>query len=172
MSKLLFWVSEKWPKLHIFVPRGQLEPQRSMFSTRKRCLIGSLIYGNQKFYPIPPKNGFLAQKRPYLAQNWYFRPNIGMFGPFDTIPDQRAMQTSCLGSFSVIWVPKLLLTSARNWIFWPKNSQICPKTVIFGQISAFFAHLIPCPTKSNANKVPRWFVHYEGTKTFAFSCWK
>ena len=92
-----------------------------------------------------------------------------MFGPFDTIPDQRAMQTSCLGSFSVIWVPKLLLTSARNWIFWPKNGQIWPKTDIFGQISAFFAHLVPCPTKNNANKVPRWFVHYVGTKTFALS---
>ena len=83
-----------------------------------------------------------------------------MFGPFDTIPDQRAMQTSCLGSFSVIWVPKLLLTSARNWIFWPKNGQIWPKTVIFGQISAFFAHFIQCPTKKQfrqvAQVVPRW----------------
>ena len=64
VSKLLFWVSEKWPKLHIFVPRGQLETQRSMFSTWKRCLIGSMIWGYQKFYSIPPKNGFLAQKRP------------------------------------------------------------------------------------------------------------
>ena len=29
-------------KLHIFVPNGQFEPQRSMFSTWKWCLIGSL----------------------------------------------------------------------------------------------------------------------------------
>ena len=30
-------------KLHIFVSSGQLEPHRSIFSTQKRCLIGSLI---------------------------------------------------------------------------------------------------------------------------------
>ena len=48
-------------KLHIFVSSGQLGTHRSMFSTRKRCLIGSLIWGYQKFYSLPPKNGILAQ---------------------------------------------------------------------------------------------------------------
>ena len=43
-------------KLHIFVPVSQLEPHRSMFSTLKRCLIGSLIWGYQKFYSFLPKN--------------------------------------------------------------------------------------------------------------------
>ena len=104
MSKLLFWVPEKWPKLHIFVPSSQLELQRSMFSIQKWCLIGSLIWGNQKFYSIPPKNGFLAQVWPNLAKNWHFWPNIGIFGPFDPIPDQKTMQTRCLGGFSVTWV--------------------------------------------------------------------
>ena len=41
--KVVIWLPEKWPKLHIFVPSGQLEPQRSMFSTRKRRRIGCLI---------------------------------------------------------------------------------------------------------------------------------
>ena len=34
-------------KLHIIVLSGQLKPHRSMFSTRKRCLLASLIWGNQ-----------------------------------------------------------------------------------------------------------------------------
>ena len=36
----------------------------------------SLIWGYQEFYSLPPKNGFLAQKRPNLAQNWYIWLNI------------------------------------------------------------------------------------------------
>ena len=127
MSKLLFWVPEKWPKLHIFVPSSQLELQRSMFSIQKWCLIGSLIWGNQKFYSIPPKNGFLAQVWPNLAKNWHFWPNIGIFGPFDPIPDQKTMQTRCLGGLSIMWLPKLLLNSAKNRIFGPKAAQFCLK---------------------------------------------
>ena len=60
-------------KLHIFVPSGQFEPHRSMFSTRKRCLIGSLIWGYQKFCSIPPKMDFW----PKNGQIW---PKIGIFG--------------------------------------------------------------------------------------------
>ena len=44
--------------------------------------------------------------------------------------------------------------------FWPKNRLIWPKTGYFGQISAFFAHFIQCPTKKQfrqvAQVVPRW----------------
>ena len=75
-------------KLHIFVPSGQFEPYWSMFSTRKRCLIGFLIPGYQKFYSIP-KNWFLASNRPNWAQNWHFWLYMGIFGPFDPIPDQK-----------------------------------------------------------------------------------
>ena len=38
--------------------------------------------------------------------------------------------------------------------------------VIFGQILAFLAHLMPCPIKNIANKVDRWFSAVR-TKTFA-----
>ena len=75
-----------------------------MFSTQKRRLIGIPIRGYQIFTPCPQKIGFLAQKRPNLAQNWHFGPNIGIFGPFDLMPDQKTMRTSCLGGFSVMWV--------------------------------------------------------------------
>ena len=49
-------------KKHIFAPSGQLEPHRSMFSTRKRCLIGLPIWGYQNFYSLPPKNWILIKK--------------------------------------------------------------------------------------------------------------
>ena len=96
-------------KKHIFAPNGQLEPQWSMFSTRKRCLIRIPIWGYQNFYSLPPKIGFWAQKRPNLAQNWHFGPNIGIFGPFDLMPDQKTMRTSCLDGFLLCWYQNFYL---------------------------------------------------------------
>ena len=64
-----------WSKLHIFFPSGPLEPGRSIFSTQKGCLIGSLIWGNQKFYSLPPK------KMDFSAQNWHSWPNMGIVLP-------------------------------------------------------------------------------------------
>ena len=73
-SKLTF--GPKYPnfgsKKHIFAPCGQLEPHRSMFSTRKRCLIGIPIGGYQNFYSSPQKIGFWAQIWPNLAKNGIF----------------------------------------------------------------------------------------------------
>ena len=53
--------------------------------------------------PAPKKLDFWAQKRPNLAQNWHFGPNIGIFAPFDLKPDQKTMQTSCVGGFLLCW---------------------------------------------------------------------
>ena len=54
-------------KIH-FPPSGQLEPHRSMFSTRKRCLIGIPIRGYQNVYSLPKKN-------------WILGPKTAKFGP-------------------------------------------------------------------------------------------
>ena len=70
-------------KLHIFVPSGQLEPHQSMFSTRKRCFIVSLIWGYQKFYSILP------QKMNFLPKNGQILPKTDIFGPFDPIPTKK-----------------------------------------------------------------------------------
>ena len=70
-------------KKHIFTSGSQLEPHRSMFSTQKKVSHWFPDVRVQKFYSLPPKLGTLAQKRPNLAQNWHFWPNIGFFGPFD-----------------------------------------------------------------------------------------
>ena len=85
-------------KLHICVPSGRWEPHQSMFSTRKRWVIG-VIYGYQNFTITPLKNWFLTPKRPNLARNWHIWPDIGIIGLFDPMPDQKTMRTSCLGGF-------------------------------------------------------------------------
>ena len=47
------------------------------------------------------------------------------------MPDQNTMQTRYIGCFSVMWVPKLLLSPVKIRIFFP-NHQIWPKIGIFG----------------------------------------
>ena len=104
--------------------------------------------GTKIFTPCPQKIGFRAQKRPNLAQNWHFGPNIGIFGPFDLMPDQKTMRKSCLGGF-------LLLTPIKIRIFGPKTAKFGPKyafLVILGQILPFFAHFIQCPTKKQCEQ--------------------
>merc|ERR1712240_388522 len=32
-------------------------------------------------------------------KNWHFGPNIGIFGPFDLMPDQKTLRTSCRRGF-------------------------------------------------------------------------
>ena len=75
--------------------------------------------GAKTFTYFRKKLGFLAKKQQNLAQNWHFWSNMGIFGPFNLMPDQKASQTSCPGGFSVIWVPKLLLTPTKIRIFGP-----------------------------------------------------
>ena len=104
-----------------------------------RCFF---CYGYQKFYILPQKLGFLAHKRPNLAQNWLFWPNISIFGPFDLMPDQKTMRTSCRSGFQLCWYQNFYLLPkklgflaqkrpnlAQNWLFWPNISRIAD----FGQ---------------------------------------
>ena len=57
--------------------------------------------------------GFFYGKKldfgPQNGQNWHFRPNIGIFGPFDLVPDQKTMRTSCLGGFLLCWYQNFYL---------------------------------------------------------------
>ena len=125
------------------------------FQHKKGVSLDSRYEGTKIFTPCPQKIGFWAQKRPNLAQNWHFGPNIGIFGPFDLMPDQKTMRTSCLGGFSIIWVPKLLLTPLKIRIFGLKTAKFGPKYAfldILGQILAFFAHFVPCLTKNQCKQ--------------------
>ena len=55
---------------------------------------------------------------------------------------------------------KLLFPPVKIKIFGTKMAKFGPNyafLVILGRILAFLAHLVPCPTKNNAKKVPSWF---------------
>ena len=116
------------------------------------------------FYSIPPKNGFLAPKWPNLAQNWHFQLNIGtfgqmlaIFGPLGPMPDQKPMQTRCLGGFYVMWVPKPLIAPKNIRIFAPKTTKFGPKLGFLAKYRHFWSiwsHALP---KDDANKMPRCF---------------
>ena len=67
-----------------------------------RCLGGFAVMWVPKFLLSPVKIRNIGQKRPNLAQNWNFWPNIGIFGPFGLMPDQKTMRTSCLGGFCYV----------------------------------------------------------------------
>ena len=58
-----------------------------------------------------------------------FGPNIGIFGPFDPMPDQKRMR---IRWFSVMWVPKLLLPPVKISIFCPQTAKFCPKYAFLG----------------------------------------
>ena len=120
-----------------------------MFSTWKRCLIGSLMWGYQKFYSLPIDNGFLAQKRPNLAQNWHFWPNIGIFGLFDPVANQTMMQTSCLGVFFF----------GEKTDFWPKTANFGPKLAFLAKYWHFWPIWSNAWPKNDANKLSRWFCY-------------
>ena len=125
-------------KKHIFAPSGQFEPHRSMFSTRKRCLIGIPIRGYQNFYSLPPKNWILGPKTAKFGPKLAFLAKYRHFCP----------------KYPNFWVKKAHFYSLPpKMYFWPKNGQIWPKIGIFGQILAFLAYLIPWPTKQWCKQV-------------------
>ena len=74
------------------------------------------------------KNGFLAQRRPFLAQSWHFWP-IWSHG----WPKNDANKVPRW--FSVTWVPKRLLPPVNIRIVSPKG-QIWSKIWIFGHLGS------------------------------------
>ena len=142
-------------KKHIFAPSGQLEPQWSMFSTWKRCLIGILIWGYQNFYSLPPKNWILGPKTAKFGQKLALWAKYQRFWPIwsNAWPKNNADKLSRW--FSVMLVPKLLLTPIKIRLFGQKTAKFGPKyafLVIFGQILPFFAHFVQCPTKNQCEQ--------------------
>ena len=117
-------------KLPIFVPIGQFEPHRSMFSTRKRCLISSLVWGYQKCYfilPLPPQKKWIlvpkiakfGPKMTVLAKYW-------PFGPYGSTSDQKKCEQCALVVFRYVGT-KTFTNSHINWIFGSKTAKFCPK---------------------------------------------
>ena len=65
----------------------------------------------------------------------HFGPNIGIFGPFGIVPNQKTLRTRCLGGFPVTWVPKVLLPlflrSVITLIFVSHTDMIFEKSKLF-----------------------------------------
>ena len=86
----------------------------------------------------PPQKMDFGPKMAKFGQNWHFWPNISIFGPFDPIPDQKTMRTSCLGGFYVMWLPKLLLTPIKTRIFGPQTAKFGPKLAFWAKYWHFW----------------------------------
>merc|ERR1719505_266790 len=84
-------------------------PTDQCFQHEKGVSLESRYECTKIFTPCPQKIGFWAQKRPNLAQNWHFGPNIGIFGPSDLMRDQKTMQTSCQSGFLLCWYQNFYL---------------------------------------------------------------
>merc|ERR1711952_348719 len=174
-QKIDFWpqISKFWGQKSTFSPlAANWSLANQCFQHEKGVSLESRYEGTKIFTPCPQKNGFWAQKRQKLAKNWHFGPNIGIFGPFDLMPDQKTMQTNCLGGFCYVGT-KTFTYSHKNYDFRPKNGQIWSKICIFGHFGpniAIFCTFCPMPDqKNNVNKVPRWVFRYVGNNTFNFS---
>ena len=76
------------------------------------------------------------------------------------MPDQKPMQTRCLGGFSVMWVTKLLISPVKIRIFCPKKSKFGPKMAfLFILGRALPAHLVGgCGARAVSRKIPNNFI--------------
>merc|ERR1712004_447033 len=134
---------------------------------------------------------FSSKKRIFCQKNDQIWPKIGSFGQFG--PGHAGLFSALLVGrlvvvarglylarhlftlftwFSVMLVPKLLLTPIKIRIFGPKTAKFGPKyafLVILGQILPFLHILSNARPKNNVNKVPRWVFRYVGNKAYDFS---
>ena len=106
-----------------------------------------------------------ARFGPNLVQNmhfWSFEPKIGIFSLFCPTSDQKKNANKVPRWFFRYVGTKTFLPPGKIRIFRSKTAKFNPKL-------KFLAHLVWWPPKINANKVPRWFFRYMGTKTFIYS---
>merc|ERR1711872_226308 len=128
--------------------------------------------GTKIFTPCPQKIGFRAQKRPNLAQNWHFGPNIGIFGPLDLMRDQKTMRTSCQSGFLLCWYQNFYLLPYKLGFLAKKRPNLV-QNLHFWSFWAKYCHFLHILSntrpKTNVNKVLGWVFRYVGNKTFDFS---
>ena len=140
ISDMLCWQKSRLPykkkfgsKKHTFAPSAQLEPHRSMFSTRKRCIIGIPIRGYQNFYSLPPKNWIWGPKTAKFGPKLAFWAKYRHFWPTWSNAWPKNNADKLPKWFSVMLVPKLLLNHIKIRLFglkmakdemkWPKMVQ-------------------------------------------------
>ena len=129
----------RWPKLGSmhFWPKN-----RNIFGVVQIVKFKPLAYW---WYALLTNIAIPKQKNWLLSQISQFS---GQNCTFSSLADNLSRTGKCYqhgkGVSSVSWYEdtKSFTPSPQKMDFWPKNGQICPKTGILGQISAFLAHLI------------------------------
>ena len=71
--------------------------------------------------------------------------------------------------FSVIWVPKFLLTPIKIRIFGPKQAKFSQNLPLLAKYWHFWPISSHAQPRNNANTMPWWFFRYVSTKNFASS---
>ena len=131
-----------WQNIGIF---GPFDPMLDKKTMRTSCLGGFSVMCVPKLSLTPVKIRIFGQKLTFL-------PNIGIFGPFGLMADQKTMRTRCLGVFPLCGYQNFCFLP-RN--FGPKMAKFGPQygfAAILGKILAFLAHLVPCPTKKQCEQ--------------------
>ena len=88
---------------------------------------------------IGPKTANFGPKVVFFGHFW---PNIGLPGPFGTMPNQERENWLV----SLWWSTKILPSDCHNCDSWPKDSRFCLKIAIFGlsgPLLALRADLLP-----------------------------
>ena len=127
--------------------------------------------GYQNFYLLCKNYDFRPEKQPNFAQNWYFWPNIGIFGPFGLKTDQKTMRTMlkwffhyvgtktfASSRFKLAFLAQKQPNLAQNmhlWSFWAKCWNFWP----------IWSHARP---QINAIKMPRCFFPLCEYQNFCF----
>ena len=162
IPKVLHHPPKKWtfgpktaklcPKLTFLAKYRHFGPF-GLMAEQKRCQQGAKV----DFHYVGIKTFASSQKRPNFAQKWLYWPNIGHFWAILSHAWTKNDASKVFRWFSVIWVPKLLLIPIKIRNFVPKKAKFGQKydfLVILGQMLAFLAHFVPCPTKKQCKK--RW----------------
>jgi len=106
-----------------------------------------------------PKNWIFGQNPTKFGSKLAFLVKYQHFWPICSHANQKQMRTSCLCGFSIMWLPKLLITPTKIKIFGRKMAKFGPKLVIlviYGQLLSFLPIWPHARPNNNANKVPRW----------------
>ena len=94
------------------------------------------------------------------------------------MPDQKTMRTRCLGGFSVMWVPKLLLSPVKikifcpktnlawNWHFWSFWARPC--WLIWCPVGGLFS---VCGAQAVSRKTPFYFIGYLAKQVSVRGVW-
>ena len=121
-------------KNRIFSPFDLMPGQKTMWIS---CLGGSSAMLVPKLLLTPIKIRIFG---PKICIFGHFGPNIVIFCTFCPMPDQKTMQTRCLGGFSVMWVTKLLISPVKKGFF----AQKPPNLARIWHFWPLLAHSVPC----------------------------